>query len=121
VPNSLTAAAKANITGLLLAAAGIVIQIISGVHYPKVPPGLIMLLVAAGLVAFARWPWGTVVGVIVPLFLLIGGVISETGRHDITTPGHVGAFTGTLVQAAGVVLALAAGLAALSGPRRRAA
>jgi hypothetical protein len=51
-----------------LAAAGIVIQIASGAEYPTIPPGLIILLAAAGLVALAtRWRWTTIVGVIVSL------------------------------------------------------
>jgi hypothetical protein len=44
-------AAKLQVAGLVVAAAGIVIQIASGADYPTVPPGLIILLAAAVLVA----------------------------------------------------------------------
>ena len=49
-------AASLTVAGLVVAAAGIVIQIASGAEYPTIPPGLIILLAAAGLVALAtRW------------------------------------------------------------------
>jgi hypothetical protein len=49
-------AAGFTVAGLVVAAAGIVIQIASGAEYPTIPPGLIILLAAAGLVALAtRW------------------------------------------------------------------
>jgi hypothetical protein len=106
-------ATKLNVAGLLAAAAGIGIQIVAGVDYPTVPPGLIILVVAAGLVAYARWPWVPVVGVVVPLFLLVGGTIATTSRENLGDPGDFGQFFGTLVQAVGVIVALAAGLTVL--------
>jgi hypothetical protein len=54
--------AKLNATGLVVAALGIVIQIVGGIDYPAVPAGLVMLVVAAGLVASARWSWMPFVG-----------------------------------------------------------
>jgi hypothetical protein len=116
---SLSPASKLNVAGLLIAVVGIVIQIIGGVPYPAVPPGLIILGAAVGLVVFTRWSWALLVGVIVPLFLLVGGSISSLGRHNISDPGHAGPFIGTVVQAIGVVLALVAGLAALRTWRTR--
>jgi hypothetical protein len=116
---SLSTAAKINIAGLLAAAVGIVIQIASGVDYPTVPPGLIILLVAAVLVAFARWAWVAIVGVIVPLFLLVGGTISSTGRENLADPGDFGQFAGTLIQLVGVVVALVAGLLVVRSLRTR--
>jgi uncharacterized membrane protein len=117
--STLSTVAKINIAGLLAAAVGIVIQIASGVDYPTVPPGLIILLVTAGLVAFARWAWVAIVGVIVPLFLLVGGTISSTGRDNLADPGDFGQFAGTLIQLVAVVVALVAALLVVRDLRTR--
>jgi hypothetical protein len=60
--------ARLNVTGLLVAAVGIVIQIIGGIDYPVVPLGLVIVVVAAALVASARWWSVPYVGIVVPLF-----------------------------------------------------
>jgi hypothetical protein len=112
-PNRLSAAGKLNVAGLVTAAAGIVIQIASGADYPTIPPGLIILLAAAGLVALgARWRWTTVVGVAVPIFLLIGGAIAPQARDQLGDPGQVGVFIGTAVQLLALAVALVAGVTA---------
>jgi hypothetical protein len=111
-----SAAVKLNVAGLLTAAVGIVIQIIGGVDYPTVPPGLIMLGVAAAVMAFVRWRWIAVVGVVVPLFLLVGGARAATFRANLSHPAHLGAFTGTVIQTIGVLVALGAGVLALRKP-----
>jgi hypothetical protein len=112
-PRTVSAAGKLNVTGLVAAAAGIVIQIASGADYPTVPPGLIILLAAAGLVALgARWRWTTIVGVVVPTFLLVGGAIAQQARDQLGDPGQVGVFVGTVVQLLAMAVALVAGLAA---------
>jgi hypothetical protein len=49
--------ARTEAAALAVAAVGIIIQIIGGVNYPAVPPGLIILLAAAALVAFLPWRW----------------------------------------------------------------
>jgi hypothetical protein len=63
---SLSDMTKLDAIGFLVAAVGIVIQIIGGIDYPVVSPGLVILVVAAGLVTFARWSWVPFVGVLVP-------------------------------------------------------
>jgi hypothetical protein len=109
----LSAAGKLTVAGLVVAAAGIVIQIASGAEYPTVPPGLIILLVAAGLVALgARWRWTIIVGVIVSLFLLVGGALAPQSRDQLGDPGQVGVFIGTVIQLLALVVALVAGVAA---------
>jgi hypothetical protein len=118
-PRTLSAAGKLNVAGLVAAAAGIVIQIASGADYPTVPPGLILLLAATGLVALgARWRWTTIVGVVVPTFLLVGGAIAPQARDQLGDPGQVGVFVGTAVQLLAMAVALVAGLAA-AGQRYR--
>jgi hypothetical protein len=109
----LTPAASLTVAGLVVAAAGIVIQIASGADYPTVPPGLIILLAAAGLVALAtRWRWTTIVGVIVSLFLLVGGILAPQARAQLGDPGEVGVFVGTVIQLLALVVALVGGVAA---------
>ena len=70
--NLLSLAGKLTVAALLVAVAGIVIQIVSGVDYPTVPPGIVILLVTASVVAFGPWRWAPVAGVVVGLFLLVG-------------------------------------------------
>ncbi len=110
---NLTPATGLTVAGLALAAAGIVIQIASGAEYPTIPPGLLILLAAAGLVALAtRWRWTTIVGVIVSLFLLVGGVLAPQAREQLSDPTQVGIFIGTVIQLLALVVALVAGVAA---------
>lgn len=112
-PRMLSAAGKLNVAGLVAAAAGIVIQIASGADYPTIPPGLIILLAAAGLVALgARWRWTTIVGVAVPTLLLVGAALAPQAREQLGDPGQVGVFVGTVVQVLAMAVALVAGLAA---------
>jgi hypothetical protein len=70
------------VTALLVAAGGFVLQMASGVtNTPTVPPGLVTLLVAAGLVALLSWWWMPVVGSVAGLFNLIAFVvIGAVGR-----------------------------------------
>jgi hypothetical protein len=75
----LSPAGKVTVAALLVAAAGFAIQIVSGVDVPTVPPGLVIMLVAAALVAFGPWRWTPVVGMIVGLFLLVGFFASGSG------------------------------------------
>ena len=107
-------AASLTVAGLVVAAAaGIVIQIASGAEYPTIPPGLIILLAAAGLAALAtRWRWTTIVAVIVSLFLLVGGVLAPQAREQLSDPTQVGIFIGTVIQLLALVVALVAGVAA---------
>ncbi|MEN3360171.1 MAG: hypothetical protein V7637_4153 [Mycobacteriales bacterium] len=115
---ALPAPAKVNAAAMVAAIAGIVVQLAAGVDYPTVPPGPIILAVAVGIVVFVRRPWASLVGVAVPLFLVVGGVIAASANSDnaLRQPSDVAAFTGTVVQLAAVAVALAAGLQAL---RRR--
>lgn len=101
--------AKLASTGLLVGAAGIVLQIVGGIDFPVVPPGLVILVVAAGLVAFARWRWVPFIAVVVPLFLLVGGTVA-IANEDEPNRTDVVALSGTVVQAIGLVIALIAGV-----------
>lgn len=99
------------IAALLVAAVGIVIRIVSGVDFPTVPPGLIILLAAAALVAFGPWRWAPVVGVAGGLFLLVGFFASgQIG--PLLDPGRFGRFVGVWVLFLSVVVVVVAGTVA---------
>jgi hypothetical protein len=119
----LSAAGKLNVTGMVVAAAGIIIQIASGSDlYPTIPPGPIILLAGAALVALGPWRWTPVVGVVVPLFLLVGAaiaaVVSGEFVDQLTDPGEVGIFAGDVLQLLGMITALVAGIVALGQSSR---
>ncbi len=114
-------AARLLVVGLVVAAAGMLIQYAAGVDYPTIPPGPIIALLAAAVVAWGRWRRASVVGLVAAVFISIGGVIATIAGNGFTPqlsdPGALGGFLGTLVQIAGLVIAVAAGVAAsrLSG------
>jgi len=111
--------ARTAAAALAVAAIGIVIQIIGGVNYPAVPPGLIILLAAAALVAFLPWRWAPVFGVLAGAFMVIGAIAAANARYDLTHPGHPGAFIGTWIQLIAVVVAVVAGVMALAVRNQR--
>ncbi len=108
-----TRASQLTVAALLVATAGFVIQIVSGVDVPTVPPGLVILLVAAALVAFAPWRWMPVVGVVVGLFLLVG-FFASGAVVSLLEPSQLGVFLGAWVQFLAVIVAVATGIVAVS-------
>jgi hypothetical protein len=109
--NSLPSANKLTVAALLVAAAGFVIQIVSGIDVPTVPPGLLILLVAAGLIALLPWRWMPVVGAAVGLFLLIG-FFPSGAVGSLLKPSQLGIFIGAWVQFLAVIVAAFAGIVA---------
>jgi hypothetical protein len=113
-----------SVVGLVVAAAGIMFQYVSGVDYPTVPPGAIILLAAAAVVAFGPWRWSPFAGLGAALFLSIGGAIATIAgngfNETLGDPGEVGGFAGALIQIAGLALALSAGIVAAKRNSRRA-
>ncbi len=109
--NALSLNGKVTVVALLLAAAGFVIQIVSGVDVPTVPPGLIILLVAAALVAFGPWRWTPVVGIVVGLFFLVGFFASGS-VGSLLEPSQLGVFVGAWVQFLAVIVTVVAGIVA---------
>ena len=102
------------IAGLGLGAIGLIIEVVSGVPgFPTVPPGPIILIVAAAFVALARWRWAPILGLVAALFITIGNVVSDSGTAGrLSDPGAFGPFAGTALLVLGLALALVAGLAA---------
>jgi hypothetical protein len=109
--NSSSSSGKLTVAALLVAAAGFVIQIVSGVDVPTVPPGLVILLTAAGLVAFGPWRWTPVVGAAVGLFLLVG-FFASGAVGSLLEPSWLGVFVGAWVQSLAVIVAVVVGIAA---------
>ena len=114
---ALSTVGQVNVAGLVVAAAGILMEYFSGVEgFPTIPPGPIILLAAAALVAFGRWRWMPAVGVIAPLFVLVGGVIANIANWGagapLSDPANVGGFAGAVIQVLRVVAALVAGIVA---------
>ena len=101
------------IAALLVSLVGMIVQIASGVRYGTVPPGIVIVVVLALLLAVVPWPPVRILGVVVPAFILLGGFTSHNGRTSLDHPGHVGAFAGTIVQLAALAVAVLAGIAAL--------
>jgi hypothetical protein len=104
---------RAGVIALGVAIAGMIIQIAAGVKYPTVPPGVLILAATAVLLAFVPWPGVRVLGAAAPLFILIGGFVSTTGRTDLSHPAHIGPFLGTAIQFLGLAGAVVAGIAAI--------
>ncbi len=104
-------ASNLTVAALLVAAAGFVIQIVSGVDVPTVPPGLVIMLVAAGLVAFLPWRWIPVVGAAVGLFLLVG-FFASGAVGSLLDPSRSGVLIGAWIQFLAVIVVVVAGIVA---------
>jgi uncharacterized membrane protein len=98
--------------GLVTATIGVVVQIISGHHYPKVPPVFFILLIPAGLVVFGRWRWPSIIVVLAGLFLVMG-LFSSGAYVRLMHTDNIGDFTGLWIQTIGDVLATIAGIVAI--------
>ncbi|MET7730866.1 hypothetical protein ABZT02_05820 [Streptomyces sp. NPDC005402] len=72
----------ATLSALLLLAASIAGQIATGADYPTVPPGLVIPLVAAGLLTWRTNGWTTALALGVGLFIGVGAILTpNTGDH----------------------------------------
>jgi hypothetical protein len=100
------------------------IQYVSGINYPTIPPGPVILLAAAAVVAFGPWRWSPIVGLIAAIFLSIGGAIATIAGNGYSetlgNPSEVGGFVGAAIQIAGLAIALPAGIVATKRGSRRA-
>lgn len=98
---------KAAASFLILAGAGIVVQILGGADYPPIPPGLVILLVAAALMWFVSKTWAVAVATIATTFITVGGVIAPNLREQLSDLDATLTFIGSLVQVVGLLGALA--------------
>lgn len=109
-PRGLTALA------LLTAAAGIVVQIIGGAEYPVVPPGILILFAAAGIVWFVPWRGAPVAAIAAALFLVIGLFAAGQAGRLIEVDTALDTL-GLWIQMVAVVVALGTAVIALARPR----
>jgi hypothetical protein len=107
--SALSFAGKITVISLIAAAAGVVIQIISGADYPKVPPVFFILLTPAGLIAFTRWRWTPVIAIVGGLFLVFGLFASGTVARLFNFT-RFGVSAGLWIQMLGVTIAIIAGI-----------
>jgi hypothetical protein len=111
------------VVGLLVGALGIAILWAAGVDFPvAVPPGLVILLTGAAVVAGFRRRWADGVGGFLGLFVVVGFVLSGiNGEGFENLLGEHGADValGQVVQLVGVVTATVSGaLLAFRGSAR---
>lgn len=115
----LSNAAKLNVTGLVLTAAGMLLQIAAGSKlYPSVA-GPIVLLAAAVIVAFWSSRWTPYVALLVPLVLGLGAIITAVMTGDfidqLTNTGQAGILLGSLMHVIGLIAAVAGGIGMVLG------
>ncbi len=113
----LSNAAKLNAIGLVLTAAGTLVQITAGsTLYPSLM-GPIVLLAAAAFVAFGPGRWTPYVGLFVPLVLGVGAIVAAvmTGGfiNQLTDVGRPGILIGSLMHVIGLVAAVVGGVGML--------
>lgn len=118
----LSPVARAHVASLVVACAGFVIQILAGVDdYPTIPPGVVVLLVAALAVVLLPWRWTALFGVANCLAIFVGAFfVYDSTLERLSNPGDLGPFLGTVVQMGGIVLAIVTGAAAMLRPAREA-
>jgi len=111
--NRTTSSPTRNLTAvaLVVAAAGIVTQIVAGIDFPTIPPGLIILLSAAAIVAFVPWRWAPLVGAAVALSQVIGLFAADQAER-LNDASPLGGTVGLWIQVVGVSAALVAGIIA---------
>jgi hypothetical protein len=100
---------KLTVVALLVAAIGFVVQMAAGVtNTPTIPPGLVAILVAAGLVAFLPGPSVPAAGPAAGLFNLVVFVV--VGASDrLLEPSPASAFVGAWLMVVALIVATIAG------------
>jgi hypothetical protein len=78
--------------------------------YP--PPGIVILLAGAVLVGLVPWRWAPGVGAFLGLFVLVGFLISPSGRSNLLGQAGAGGAIGQAIQMLGVLTALIGGVIA---------
>jgi hypothetical protein len=122
-----TVLTKLTIIGLISIAAAIWLQWLSGdPAYPKFPPGPVIFIAVAAIVAMGtRWWWTPLIGALISLLVTTGWfALLSRGVLRLTHPGSVGKFAtgifvGTLLQIAALLFTDIAGLAATIQNYRR--
>lgn len=106
------------VIALLGGAAGIAIMWASGVEFPvAVPPGIVILVVGAVVVATVRRRWATLVAVVLGLFVLLGFLVSPDGIDHLTGEDGAAVAIGQAGQGLGVTAAAVFGALAYRAER----
>jgi len=104
-------AVLATLSALLLLAASIAGQIAAGADYPTVPPGLVIPLVAAGLLIWRTNRWTTGLALAVGLFIGVGAILTpNTGDH--LSSGDTALIASTVAELVALAVLVAAGAVA---------
>ena len=115
--SQLSNAGKLNVGGLVLTAAGMLLQIAAGSELYPTFSGPIVLLVAAGVVAFVRRRWTAYVGLLTPLLFGVGAIIAAVMTGDfiaqLTDVENPGVLLGSLMHVVGLAAAVAGGVGML--------
>jgi hypothetical protein len=112
-PSPLIANHKTTAIGLWLAGFGIFVQAATGAAgYPRIPPGIIILVVV-GLVVYltAGRRWASLIGLLLAGFISVGVFTTHGTGYRLNHPEAIGPFIGTLVQLFGLIVALVGGVA----------
>lgn len=96
------------IAGLLVGAVGLLVQKLGGMEMPVVPPGLIFLVVAAGLMLNVKWRWAPIVAVLAGVAELAGFFGSGASAWLFKTEEVTG-MAGTWIRLIGIATATVAG------------
>lgn len=89
------------------------IMIVSGVNFQTpIPPGLFILLIPAGLVAFGRRRWTPIIATIAGLFIFVGYFPSGAAVRLLDL-SQFGAFIGLWLQFLASFVAVVAGIVAI--------
>lgn len=103
LPEKLTA------ISLIVAAVGVVIQIISGHQYPTVPPVFFILLIPALFILFVRKWWPSLIAVIAGVFLFTGVFLSGSYTR-LYHSNTVGDTIGLWIQTLAVIIVIISGV-----------
>lgn len=101
------------VLGLVVAALGIVVLMLSGANLPVVPPGLVLLLGVAGVVFFTRARWTPLLAVAIGL-AEAAGVILSGALTNVLDPSAFAAFGATWLRVIGIAIALIAAVVAFT-------
>ncbi|TQM01792.1 hypothetical protein [Pseudonocardia kunmingensis] len=111
---------KLALAGLAVGVLGLVIQWIADpAKFPGFPPGIIMIVAAAAIVAFGvRWWWTPVFSVLAGTWIVGGGFLSAQLTANLAS-GDAGTVAGNVVMSLGLIVAAVAGILAMIEGRRR--
>jgi len=116
------------LAGLSLAILGLIIQWVSkpsifeapdwGALPGNFPPGILVILVFAGLTLItARWWWSSIFAAAIGAWIIYGGVATGEMANAITS-GNAGSVFGLVVMSAGLLVAVVTGVLVMVNRRR---